>query len=49
MYRTYQKLFLHAVRLQKKIMPEKIISILLGSAAIGLIAWKFKGTPLCMP
>ena len=30
-------------------MLAKIIAILTGVAATGLFAWKFKGTPLCVP
>jgi hypothetical protein len=30
-------------------MPIKIIAILIGTAVAGIFAWKFRGTPLCMP
>jgi hypothetical protein len=30
-------------------MLEKIIAIIIGAAAVAVFAWKFKGTPLCLP
>jgi hypothetical protein len=30
-------------------MAPKIIGIILGVAAVGIFAWKFKETPLCRP